>query len=749
MGKLRTVTPPVHGARVTQEDVGHTSSSSSTHTHGYTRKNKTHAGKALHGSSVRKTESGHISGNSDSTEEDESNGDDEASSDEIDDNEADDEEPGNLAPSDGAQQGNQDDEDLDSDSAGSDSPIGTANHQAGQSIGIGALTAASNGKRKRTTSELTTNTVLSTTELDSNGITYPRKRVERRLSNNSDGLLKYGGLSAIVTDNEDDEIDMSDYEQAIQSSDEEDEVTLLDQLDDSQDTDVEQLEEMMIIQEESARLAAGKPDDTSSVDGRTNDPLDSDDETHLDLSSFWSSGYGDSNDYDGNLLNFAAVIDDEEDIDLFTPRPTKRTQSDVSARRVRFDETVQVAQSSRESSTETDLNVFPDLMDGDTFAAQDNLPTSLRDGIENDIDFELGNASASDTDGSCWDFGEEEASANLFAWHDVDESESDGSESSEAGLDGYDSDGDTTDDDLPPPRNISTPKSLLHRRSPSTLHSATATPKPFPRGRRTAKGPVMGSFVVDEQKAMAFIDPNTRQLKIHRARAPFVGATRSGMATPGSTTSNSPQVLSQNLAYESDNSDLSHGIQRPFDVMMSGVFGGLPGQRYQDGRFVMEANGPMLIGPPEAFYPFVSARADGTIEVDSDDFDTEDDSEIDCNIIDAFLNMGDYEDEEEPEIDEEESTSPPPSEAADKTPAQKRSVTEHLIRNFDRGIVSSFRNNQDRSRQLSGLPHTGNRAAPVRDGRTAEDLMTPPRKRKRSSAHDNTTRRAPPMGRFR
>ncbi|TLD37472.1 hypothetical protein E2P81_ATG04284 [Venturia nashicola] len=746
MGKSRSVTPPVHGARVSQEDVGHTSSSPSTHD-GYPRKNKPHTGKTILERSLRKSSHGQVSGEGDTTEEDESNGDDEASGDE-DDNEADDEEPGSVAPSDGAQQGTQDEEDLESNTAGSVSPIEPVSRQAGQSFDIGHLTAASNGERKRTMSEMTANTVLSTTELDTDGNIYPRKRVDRRLSNNPDGLLKYESLPVTVTDNDDDEIDMDDYEQAIESSDEEDEGTLLDQLDDSQDTDVEQLEEMMIIQEESARLAAGKPDDTSSLGGRTNDPLDSDDELPFDLGSFWTSEYGDTYGYADTFLDCNALIDDDEDIDLFTPRPNKRTQSEVSARRVRFDLEVQVAQSSRESSAETDLNVFPDLMDGETFAAQDNLPTLLRDGIENDIDFELGNASASDTDGSCWDFGEEEASANLFAWHDVDESESDGGDSSEAGLGGYDSDGDTTDDDLPPPRIVSTPKSLLHRRSPSTVRSATATPKPYPRNRRTVKGPVMGSFVVDEQKAMAFIDPNTRQLKIHRARVPFLGATRSGMATPGSTTSNSPQVSSQNLTYESDNSEVSHGIQRPFDVMMSGVFGGMPGQRYQDGRFVVEANGPMLIGPPEAFYPFVSTRPDGTIEVDSDDFDTEDDSEGDCNIIDAFLDMGDYDDEEEPEIEEEESTSPPPTDAADHTPTQKRSVTEHLIRNFDRGIISSFRNNQDRSRQLSGRPHISNMSTPVRDGRTAEDIMTPPRKRKRSGTHEKTLRRAPLMGRF-
>jgi hypothetical protein len=315
-------------------------------------------------------------------------------------------------------------------------------------------------------------------------------------------------------------------------------------------------------------------------------------------------------------------------------------------------------------------------------------------------------------------------------------------------------DGDTTDDDLPPPPTVRAPKSLLHRRSPSTIHSATATPRPFPRSKRIPKGPVMGSFVIDDKKAMAFIDPRTKQLKIHRARVPFLGATRSGQATPGSSTTNSPQVSTQNLVYDSDTSDLSHLLARPSDVMMSGVFGGVPGQRYQDGRFVIEANGPMLIGPPEAFYPWNSIKADGTPDDDSDaGFDTEGsfDDDDDCDIL-TFLDMGEYDNEEEPELDEEESTSPTATDALENTPTQKghsRNISEALMRNFDRGIVSSFRNNQDRYRQVSKLPHDmDSMSAPVRDGRTAEDLMTPPRKRKRSSAHDKIPRRVPMMGGF-
>lgn len=426
---------------MSNEDVGHSSPSSSTKTDGYSGKNKAQSSKTILDRSARKTNHGKVSGEGDTTEEDESNSDDEASSDELDDNEADDEEPGSVAPSDGAQEGNQDEEDPDSDTIGSVSPIGTANNQAGQPFDINALASASNAKRKRTLSEMTSNTVLSTTELDRDANEYPRKRFDRRLSSNANGVLRYEGLPAAVIDNDDDDdFALADYEEAIQSSDEEDETTLLDQLDDSQDTDVEQLEEAMIIEEESERLAAGKPDDLSSLGRHTNDPLDYDDELPADLGSFWSSELDMFELEHASLFpNSHAVSDNEDDVDFSTPRPymAKRTQSDVSARRVRFEDEVEVAPSSRASSADTDLNVFPDLMDGDTFAAQDNLPISLRDGIENDIDFDLGNASASDTEGSCWDFGEEQASKNLFAWHDVDESESDGNDSG-SDLSGYD-----------------------------------------------------------------------------------------------------------------------------------------------------------------------------------------------------------------------------------------------------------------------------------------------------------------------
>jgi hypothetical protein len=262
----------------------------------------------------------------------------------------------------------------------------------------------------------------------------------------------------------------------------------------------------------------------------------------------------------------------------------------------------------------------------------------------------------------------------------------------------------------------------------------------------------MGSFIVDEKKAMAFIDPRTKQLRIQRARLPYFDPFRQN--STGSSAGNSPQVAFQNLAYDSDNSELSRLLTGPSDVMMSGVFGGLPGQRYQDGRFVVEANGPLLIGPPEAFYPFASFRADGTPDTESEEeFTTEDEFDDDVDLLTAFLDMDEFDESDvAPEIDDEDIMSPTTTDAIESIPTQggrTRSVSQALINHFDRGVVNSFRNNQDRYRHVSKLPHDySNISTPVRQGKTAEELMTPPRKRKNPVAHDSASRRLPVMGSF-
>jgi hypothetical protein len=256
----------------------------------------------------------------------------------------------------------------------------------------------------------------------------------------------------------------------------------------------------------------------------------------------------------------------------------------------------------------------------------------------------------------------------------------------------------------------------------------------------------MGSFIVDENKAMAFIDPNTKQLRIQPARQPFIDPFNS----TASSVHNSPQVNFAGLAYESDTSDFPRLMNGPSDVMMSGVFGGMPGQRYEDGRFVMEANnGPLLIGPPEAFYPFTSIRTDGTPE-EEDDYDTEEEFDDDVDLLTAFLDMED-DDEDEPGFFDEEITSPATTDAPpDSTPAGPRSMVA-MLDHLDRGVVSSFRNNQDRHRHVSQFSHDMTQdSTPIRDGRNADDVMTPLRKRKGGGILKKpaTPRRMPLMGGF-
>jgi hypothetical protein len=311
-------------------------------------------------------------------------------------------------------------------------------------------------------------------------------------------------------------------------------------------------------------------------------------------------------------------------------------------------------------------------------------------------------------------------------------------------------DGDTTDEDVAPPATLRPQSSQIRRHSPSVTDSVSHTPKPFPRSRRSQKGPILGSFVVDQKKAMAFIDPNTKQLRIQRARSPFVNPFLQNSTE--SSAGNSPMVPFQALAYDSDHSSQSHLFTGPSDVMMSGVFGGVPGQRYQNGRYVVEAPGQLLIGPPEAFYAFTSFRADGTPDTDEDEeFTTEDEFEDDGDLLACFLDINGGDDDVDEDLDEDDITSPTTTDAAEAAPSHNRNISQALINHFDRGVVNSFRNNQDRYRTVSRLPHdTSNLSAPVRSGKTAETLMTPPRKRKSTNAHEKqTARRLPMMGGFR
>ncbi|KIV99774.1 uncharacterized protein PV09_08580 [Verruconis gallopava] len=715
MTRLDRITSPAESVgthAVSNEDVGHGAAFAGRND-GFIRHSKLRIVKSERIAKPRKSNNGETSG-SDGSAEDEADGDDDEADQNANDDEAtEDDDAAVFAPSGTASLTRQDSNVSGMTDASCDT---ITSGQAGLTQLGGGL------KRKRTSSELSVNTVLSTIERDDDEVEYPRKRVSRRLSNEN-GLLKYD--SRIIDIDED--IDLAEYSKAIQSSSDDEDANYdgISQVDEEDESDVEKLEEAVIIQEETARMINATAD--SSVNGADSDiELPSD----IDLGLFHSE-MDDVFDA-GESFFYRGLNSDPE-----TPR---RKRSDASARRVRFQDEIDIAPHSSQSTTssETDIDIFPDLLEN-PFKPRDELPAEVRSHIEEEDDADVANGFSSDGEGSCWDFGEDKASENFFSWHDEAESDSE-DDDSDSDLSGYDSDGDTTDDDLPPPSTIRAPKSLLHSRTPSTITSEITTPKPFPRNRRARRGPIMGSFIVDEKKAMAFIDPNTKQLRIQPARIPHVDP----FYSTASSVNNSPQVNFSSMAYDSDNSDFPRLLTGPSDVMMSGVFGGLPGQRYEDGRFVMEANGPLLIGPPEAFYPFTSIRNDGTPEDDDDDYMTEEEFDDDVDLITAFLDVEG--DEDEPEFAEDDITSPT-TDAADETPLARRSILAHL----DGGIVSSFRNHQDRHRHASKLPHDRNLdSTPIRDGRTADEVMTPLRKRKGSGGihKSKPPRRMPLIGGF-
>ncbi len=179
--------------------------------------------------------------------------------------------------------------------------------------------------------------------------------------------------------------------------------------------------------------------------------------------------------------------------------------------------------------------------------------------------------------------------------------------------------------------------------------------------------------------------------------------------------------------------------------MLTGIFGSAPGTEY----FLGNHNN---IGPPEAFYPFVSIGSNGNINIMEDDDDDSDDFEDDVNITD-FMDFGSDADDTDVEQEEEEgdmlatpTAGGPASDgflptASTPTPAahgtRKRSTSDVMLEHFDRGVVTAFRNNQNRYRDVASLPSDPAARAsvsrPVRSGKSAEALISPLRKRTRSN----------------
>ena len=220
-------------------------------------------------------------------------------------------------------------------------------------------------------------------------------------------------------------------------------------------------------------------------------------------------------------------------------------------------------------------------------------------------------------------------------------------------------------------------------------------------------------------------------------------------SSTSSTANNSPRNSIAQLNANASDSEVSNEVFNNAlgtDIMLTGIFGSAPGNDYFFGND--------SVGPPEAFFPFVSIGSNGNMNImDEDEYEDSEDYEDDLNITD-FMDFGsegedtdlEQEDEDEDELDRPSTpattTMAPPSSTPARsttgTPSnRKRTTSDVMLEHFDRGVVTAFRNNQNRYRDVSSLPQDpavrASVSRPVRSGKSAETLITPLRKRSRSN----------------
>jgi len=258
--------------------------------------------------------------------------------------------------------------------------------------------------KKRTFSNLSSTSVLFGD--DSTDQEFPRRKQARRLSNIvTKPLLTYK--------EEDEDLD----EHAIESDDED--YSALNLIpDDESDMDImEQQEESYILQQEqqaTTLLNEFRDARRLSLESCISDNIF---DVTAPLDEAFISGLPD--------LGFAQFFEPEA-LPASPDPAAKRKYSDSSTKRVRFDDEVQVSDSSSSESSELDSSVFPDL-----FLEQDQLPPILHQLLEFDHDEDDGDFASPQSDASFWDFGQDETRITQAGYSDDTDNDS-------AGSSGYD-----------------------------------------------------------------------------------------------------------------------------------------------------------------------------------------------------------------------------------------------------------------------------------------------------------------------
>jgi hypothetical protein len=256
----------------------------------------------------------------------------------------------------------------------------TAFHGAGHTAKQHPVNQLLTTNKKRTYSNLSSTSVLFDDSADQE---FPRRKIARRLSNGlSKPLLAYK------------ESDHEAHENAVESDDEDYSGVNLIPEDESDVDFLEQQEETFILQEEqqaTTLLNEYRDARRLSLESCISDNIF---DVTAPLDETFISGLPD--------FGFAQFFEPDA-LPASPDLAAKRKYSDSSTKRVRFDDEVQVSDSSSSESSELDSSVFPDL-----FLEHDQLPPILHHLLEIDNDDDDGDFASPQSDASFWDFGLDE-----------------------------------------------------------------------------------------------------------------------------------------------------------------------------------------------------------------------------------------------------------------------------------------------------------------------------------------------------
>lgn len=391
---------------------------------------------------------------------------------------------------------------------------------------------------------------------------------------------------------------------------------------------------------------------------------------------------------------------------------------------VRFD----VSDSSDDSSEDENYG-FPDL-----FVPQESLDAGFLRQIEQDDDDDQGSD-------SYWDFGLSQDHHHTRGRDESSDSDDASSESSD-----YDcaystihwdsvltsssaDEGDTTDEETwGPVAKTAPPRSVLRNQSveSGSEEEITIARRAPPR---TPGGPLLGVWSTTPDKPFAVFNGDTEKLIMFKARCQPRPHSADGMIP----NSGIPGLLPS--AMDGPN-EMSPMISNSANLMMSAMYTSLD-------EFV----GDHALGPPEAFFPFVSISSDGVISQDTQSYSGGDDDFDDEHCLDDFINFGEDSDDNDAAGDDDQDESGSTTND-DSFPTPRRSSTaasedQSQPMLFNPNLVGAFRNNQyrhkimsrnnatDNSLLFSGpLAHTAVRG--IKDGRMAAAgvAISPMRKQK-------------------